>query len=599
MGPACQSPSEEQLELYKWFMGGTGHVVVDAKAGSAKTSSLLAALSLVCRSYDRPLVLAFNKHNEQELVKQTGSLNIEVRTFNSAGLAVWCDYLKIPGGEARKALTDSKKTTQLIKGLLPPQRGPGGVAVPHPEMRLKSFVKKVVSLAKCTGLGISADETPADWQNLAQRYDSSLSRLLKAAAPENSRGADTLAALQARGLQLAEQVLALSRDACYGPNAKLDFDDQIYMPLWHEQRNPGKMDWWPRRWLCVDEGQDMNAARTMLMHKLLAPDGRCVVVGDPFQSIYGFTGTTSDSLGKLQRELHALRLPLSICWRCPVSHLEVAQALCFGPGLSAPIRPKPGAEQGILHKGGDTLAKASVPLSHGVILCRYNAPLVLLYREMVRRGMRVRLKGKGELGDALRRRLGKALKGLHAGGVRNVEHLEKLVREHATRVEAKGKKCNNDAADEVQCLLPILRDAGLQLLRGIALVAQLQRLIETTYPKASADDRETGVLTLSTIHQAKGLEWPLVFLLQPRSLFGLKDALKGDTPYVGDDDDAIEERNCTYVAVTRSTKELVVLQHIEKDSEGLLNFAPLFEVCGVEPGDDAVEGDRNVRRRSL
>ena len=468
-------------------------------------------------------------------------------------------------------------------------------------MRLKSFVKKAVSLAKCTGLGISADETVADWQRLAQKYHGSLSRLLKAAMPEDSRGADTLAVAHARGLQLAAQVLDLSRQACYRPaggfsTVKMDFDDQVYMPLWHEQRNPGQLAWLPRKWLCIDEGQDMNAARTMLMHKLLAPDGRCVVVGDPFQSIYGFTGTTSDSLGKLQSELQALRLPLSVCWRCPVSHLAVAQTLCFGNGMTAPIRPKPAAEAGILKKGGATLASATVPLSQGVILCRYNAPLVLLYREMVRRGWRARLLSKGELGDALRARLAKALKGLDCAGVHNAEHLERLLREHADRVSKKPVN-KTDAVDEVECLLTLLRDADLQL-RGAALVDKVQRLIETNYPKIGDDASEqSGVLTLSTIHKAKGKEWPLVFLLQPASLFGLREALEGRTRTVDDDDEA-EERNCTYVAVTRSTKELIVLKHIAKEGDAPLDFAPLLDGC-AKPGDDAVEEDRNVRRRSL
>lgn len=240
-----------------------------------------------------------------------------------------------------------------------------------------------------------------------------------------------------------------------------------------------------------------------------------------------------------------------------------------------------------------------MPLSQGVILCRYNAPLLLLYREMVRRGWHVRLMSKDELGDALRKRLTRALKNCVAAGVRNVEHMERLLREHADRVSKKPAN-KTDAVDEVHCLLALLRDSGPQLRRlsGAALVASLQRLIETTYPKSSGADPERGVptLTLSTIHKAKGKEWPLVFLLQPASLFGLREALEGRTRTVDDDDEA-EERNCTYVAVTRSTKELIVLKHIAKEGDAPLDFAPLLDGC-AKPGDPgAAEGANNVRRR--
>ena len=100
----------------------------------------------------------------------------------------------------------------------------------------------------------------------------------------------------------------------------------------------------------------------------------------------------------------------------------------------------------------------------------------------------------------------------------------------------------------------------------------------------------------TTIHKAKGKEWPLVFLLQPASLFGLREALEGRTRTVDDDDEA-EERNCTYVAVTRSTKELIVLKHIAKEGDAPLDFAPLLDGC-AKPGDPgAAEGANNVRRR--
>jgi hypothetical protein len=80
VGPAFWRPSQEQLALYRWVARGRGSAVLEARAGSAKTSTLAPALSLagavrVCwaRSYAAlyaaPLVLAFNRHNQEDLVR--------------------------------------------------------------------------------------------------------------------------------------------------------------------------------------------------------------------------------------------------------------------------------------------------------------------------------------------------------------------------------------------------------------------------------------------------------------------------------------------------------------------------------------------------
>ena len=62
---------------------------------------------------------------------------------------------------------------------------------------------------------------------------------------------------------------------------------------------------------------------------------------------------------------------------------------------------------------------------------------------------------------------------------------------------------------------------------------------------------EEGVLTLSTIHSAKGLEWHSVFIIW---------AVEGRFPsaYSSEDDDLEEERRLMYVAVTRAKENLFI-----------------------------------------
>ena len=67
----------------------------------------------------------------------------------------------------------------------------------------------------------------------------------------------------------------------------------------------------------------------------------------------------------------------------------------------------------------------------------------------------------------------------------------------------------------------------------------------------ATDRDEEGVLTLSTIHSAKGLEWHSVFIIE---------AVEGRFPslYNKEDDDLEEERRLMYVAATRAKENLFI-----------------------------------------
>jgi len=313
----------------------------------------------------------------------------------------------------------------------------------------------------------------------------------------------------------------------------------------------------------------------------------------------------------LQTELGATRLPLSICWRCPRTHLAVAAALCR-PALSSdefPIQPRPDAPEGTILNNA-TFASESVPAGPAAVLCRYNAPLLQLFRAMLRLGWPVQLAGRAEVAGLLKRRLFKALKGLNRAHIRCTGHLETLLRDDFARLRANAARLGDDpeytdkvsaADDESSCLRTLLSELDVpgheSQMRGDSLVEALTRKIEETYGGKGDEPCPAGTLLLSTIHKAKGLEWPLVYLLQPGRLFGLTEALQGRFKLLpcNDNWEAAAERNCTYVAVTRSTDTLVVLKHIQSGPGEPFDPSQLLEGCQLRL-DQAV---RNVRRRLL
>ena len=85
-------------------------------------------------------------------------------------------------------------------------------------------------------------------------------------------------------------------------------------------------------------------------------------------------------------------------------------------------------------------------------------------------------------------------------------------------------------------------EGGLEgFLENVALVSDLDNLPETQRP-----------LTLMTLHSAKGLEFPAVFLV------GLEEGLFPTTRAMFDDDKLEEERRLCYVGITRAMKRLFI-----------------------------------------
>ena len=75
---------------------------------------------------------------------------------------------------------------------------------------------------------------------------------------------------------------------------------------------------------------------------------------------------------------------------------------------------------------------------------------------------------------------------------------------------------------------------------------------------------EEGVVTLSSVHQAKGLEWPVVFLIQ------MLDGAFPSAWAARDDDQMEEERRLYYVATTRAKQYLyIVAPQVHRSAYGV------------------------------
>jgi DNA helicase-2/ATP-dependent DNA helicase PcrA len=103
-------------------------------------------------------------------------------------------------------------------------------------------------------------------------------------------------------------------------------------------------------------------------------------------------------------------------------------------------------------------------------------------------------------------------------------------------------------------------------------------------------DEEAGSVTLMTLHNAKGLEFPVVFII------GLEDGIFPHYRSMGDQAELEEERRLMYVGVTRARERLYLTHAWSRSLFGATSYNPPSRFLSEIPGDlvHALEGDESV-----
>ena len=99
------------------------------------------------------------------------------------------------------------------------------------------------------------------------------------------------------------------------------------------------------------------------------------------------------------------------------------------------------------------------------------------------------------------------------------------------------------------------------------------------------DGEETGV-TFMTLHNAKGLEFPVVFMV------GLEEGVFPHIRSLGDPDQLEEERRLCYVGITRARERLYLLHAWSRSLWGGLNYNPASRFLGEIPGELVARADK-------
>lgn len=483
--------SKYQEAVIAWVrdhIDSAGALIVEAVAGSGKTFTIVRASQEIPREH-KAVFLAFNKSIATELGNKLPD-HVESKTLNALGWAL-CRY------RIGKHITiDRFKTRDLIDRLLPEEA-----------REVQAELLNIIGKAKSHGLVPGGMRTPRGtyeatderWLTLMDRYD----------VDPNGCGAATFITWANRLLKagLEEQNV-------------FDFDDQLYVPVALD------LPAWGYDWVIIDEAQDVSHVQRTLLRKFLKRNGRLIAVGDSRQAIYGFRGADSQSLANIGRVFHAETLPLSISYRCPRKVIEVAQTIV--PHIECSDTAEDGE---VLHPTAWQVDSFS---DDDLIVCRTTAPLIELAYKCISEGRKVHVMGR-EIGKGLVNVVKKA-----AGKrVKTIEEFRPKLDAWQQRMVRKAEKDDAKIAaiqDKVDCINI--------LAAGRDTIAELIKAIEDIFSDSH------GSTTLATVHKAKGLEAPRVFILNP----DLMPSRWATQPWQQE-----QERNLQYVAVTRALETLVYL----------------------------------------
>jgi DNA helicase-2/ATP-dependent DNA helicase PcrA len=373
------------------------------------------------------------------------------------------------------------------------------------------------------------------------------------------------------------------------------------------------------RWIFVDEYQDVDPVQYELLRLLCPPAGNLTAIGDPDQAIYSFRGADVGFFLRFTTDFtDARQVRLTRNYRSAAPILAAAvQAIApttlvpgrrLDPAKLDPEAPQIGlypaasAEDeavfvaktidelvgGVSHRTVDSRAVTPDAISFAdiAVLYRTDAQASFIVDALGRHGVPVQKRSHDRLLDragvaALARelRFASGLGGSLAARIRLTAQV--LAERPALDVSVSPE----DLWSAVDVLTPLAARCGDDLESFLAALA--------TGAEVDAWDPRADRVTLLTLHAAKGLEFPVVFLIGCED--GLLPLRRPGTPLTADGE--AEERRLFFVGLTRAQDRLYVSHALRRFRHGAEREMPVTPFLGViDPGLFERKGPDTPRR---
>lgn len=542
--------TSEQKRIFQFVSQEKGHGIIDAVAGAGKTTTIMECAKFV-KDKSTILFCAFNNSIANEIAQRFQKLGLNevtVKTIHALGRQILQDN----NNSGQRIILEETKYKKLLKD----KEIQGKLRI-HFERILKingfeldglddrkSFaVDSMVNKIKSRLLDINSKfratltkEELLEFEELVIHYGifDEIEFTKKSFKEELKEYFECHKLLLEAGNELSKKTMVI------------DFTDMLYLPYKWNQQPIKKYDF-----LFIDECQDLSKSQFAVAAKHGKKDGRILAVGDPSQSIYGFTGADINSFFRVKEYTKALQLPLTTCFRCPNKVIELAQTIrkdIVGNKEDAGILDKISFDNVInLLKPGD------------LIISRLRAPIVLMVFSLIDKNIKVRIH------EDEAREIISEIKNIFKQNELNVVlstlsgefyELELAVKERWKWIIAKNAELIVDRTERnlyiknennyLDKKIEFLHKKYEQWRYDCDTVNDIIRKI-----KESISATENSI-KLSTIHRAKGLENERVFILNynelPYSRLHQKDWEK------------TQELNLKYVAITRALEELYLIE---------------------------------------
>jgi superfamily I DNA/RNA helicase len=493
--------SPQQAAAIAAATGDVRHQIIPSVAGSGKTTVLVEITKNIDNNKTAAFC-AFNKSISLEIEQRISKFelnNVKVGTLHSFGF-----------GALRRAVSRVKVDANKLRNIAR-QEFTGEFE------KLQQFVISAAAMAKEVGIGAIVNNNIENWCDMLDHHN------LWDSLPNDVNFE--------RGIDAAQYLLNCNNTT----KNIIDFSDMIYFPILFD------MKIWQYDYVLLDEAQDTNGPRRALVKKMLKPNGKLIAVGDPHQAIYGFTGADNKSLDIIKEEFNAIETPLSVTYRCPKNIVQFAQKWV------SHIEAHESTPDGIVDSC-DLKDISNLVSSEDVIICRNTKPLVELAYSLLRQSIPCKVEGRA-IGEGLIK-IAQRWKNIKTVG----ELSNKLTQWAGSEIEKYKVKGNDNRCqvieDQVKTLEVFIEECDNSDSISI-LVDKIRSLFSDT-------EGQQKVLTLSTIHKAKGKEWQRVFALGMNVYSPSKWASK--------EWEMEQEDNLCYVQVTRAKNHLTIVNVPDKKS---------------------------------
>lgn len=510
-----QNPSHLQLAVFSEVRYGSEHVVVEAVAGSGKSTTAINSL-LHIPAGKTVCFCAFGRDPADELKARCPRPGIDIDTTHSFGG-------KAIKRRFRYASLDKEKTKKIATNLIgDPYIDPENTDLDKEEMI--EHLCKCVSLCKQRlALDVSSVIQTMEHHNLEFLTENERKQKLSEEDIEIRRNE-----FIRRTLDIIEE--------CKRDTLTFDYDDMLFLPVTLNLQ----MDQYDI--VIPDEVQDFNRCQMTLIKKMCKPGGRIIAYGDRRQAIFLFRAADENSIPDLINVLGAKVLPLSITYRCAKKVVEYTKNRVEGLDHLQAADTAPDGEVN-LNVSFDTLKEKIKP--GDFIISRLNAPNVALAIHLLANDRRCQIRGR-DLGNHFRF----FIKHSRCQTIPALlDWVDKWQEDQVQMLkDRKRKPANLDGMieninDRASCMK--------NLAEGCRDIKELNQKIYKLFSDTNDDRDNPQFITLGTTHKLKGMEAHTVWMLN--STFK--------------PDGGIEEQNLIYVACTRAKHTLNVVEGLLRDKK--------------------------------